>query len=532
MELRVLYRREELGVEGLSESTSVGELKDQVEELTGVVKRLQKLVWKGKLLDCNDMTLKEAGLPVVGLAVLYLVGSKEEDVKAIEDLKGDSLLKPFEKIRRRKYEAKVTKAITTPSKYGFLELEPLPGFDDADIVRQILDQLRNDRGIKAVMEKHKWTVGKLKEMYPSGKVGQDPVCVLGFNVNAGAEIHLRIRTDDLEGFRPFWRIKEVLCHELSHNVHSEHNREFYDLMNQIKREAEELDWTKSSGRAVGDVTGSVAPIYRPTQENERPPQGAYVGGKMGTKKTLSAREASAQAAIARLSKLQAQDSTTITVDDNTNTIDDTAIAMQVDTPVTALEETTATVNIENDMMAPTHANKQALETAMKDVESESDKSAAVRKIVTDSAPETAEESSGPRSDRHEEGAQHVIAALQAMGFEESIAQSALAACDNDPERAANWIFSRSSSQTPKAPTFTATHRNSFSSDLVEHQLSEETMTATTDTNSPPPATGSEVSTVEELLLMGFSAAASEQAAQSCQGDLTAAVNFIVSRGMS
>ena len=54
-----------------------------------------------------------------------------------------------------------------------------------------------------------------------GKVGVDPVCVLGLNVNKGQEIKLRLRTDDLQVFRKILTIKKTLYHELTHNVHSE-----------------------------------------------------------------------------------------------------------------------------------------------------------------------------------------------------------------------------------------------------------------------------------------------------------------------
>ena len=46
----------------------------------------------------------------------------------------------------------------------------------------------------------------------------DPVCVLGLNVNKGQEIKLRLRTDDLQGFRKRLTIMKTLCHELAHNV--------------------------------------------------------------------------------------------------------------------------------------------------------------------------------------------------------------------------------------------------------------------------------------------------------------------------
>lgn len=68
------------------------------------------------------------------------------------------------------------------------------------------------------MHVFRWTVGLLSEMPPEGKVGVSAVCVLGVNINAGQEISLRLRTDDLKGFRRYDRIRETLCHELAHMV--------------------------------------------------------------------------------------------------------------------------------------------------------------------------------------------------------------------------------------------------------------------------------------------------------------------------
>ena len=57
-------------------------------------------------------------------------------------------------------------------------------------------------------------------MPPEGKVGVSAVCVLGVNINRGQEISLRLRTDDLRGFRRYDSIRQTLCHELAHMVRS------------------------------------------------------------------------------------------------------------------------------------------------------------------------------------------------------------------------------------------------------------------------------------------------------------------------
>ena len=72
------------------------------------------------------------------------------------------------------------------------------------------------------MAKHKWSVGSLSELYPEGYVGVSDVCILGLNENAGQRILLRIRTDDLKGFRKILTIRKTLYHELAHNVYGEH----------------------------------------------------------------------------------------------------------------------------------------------------------------------------------------------------------------------------------------------------------------------------------------------------------------------
>lgn len=45
----------------------------------------------------------------------------------------------------------------------------------------MLFKVAGDPGIKAIMEKHRWSVGLLSEMPPEGKVGVSEVCVLGYN---------------------------------------------------------------------------------------------------------------------------------------------------------------------------------------------------------------------------------------------------------------------------------------------------------------------------------------------------------------
>lgn len=64
----------------------------------------------------------------------------------------------------------------------------------------------------------------------------DVTCLLGLNVNAGQEIKLRLRTNDMLGFRKYYRIRETLVHELTHNVWHDHDNNFKELNSRLLRE--------------------------------------------------------------------------------------------------------------------------------------------------------------------------------------------------------------------------------------------------------------------------------------------------------
>lgn len=59
-------------------------------------------------------------------------------------------------------------------------------------------------------QKYKWTIPRLSELYPKGEVGKD-VCLMGLNKNKGEEILLRLRTDDMLGFRKYLRCASVVA---------------------------------------------------------------------------------------------------------------------------------------------------------------------------------------------------------------------------------------------------------------------------------------------------------------------------------
>ncbi|XP_057430161.1 uncharacterized protein LOC130723212 isoform X2 [Lotus japonicus] len=164
--------------------------------------------------------------------------------------------------------------------------------------------LAADPGIVAIMNKHRWSVGIMTELPPIGYVGVSPKCLLGFNKNQGEEISLRLRTDDLKGFRKYQSIKKTLLHELAHMVHSAHDANFYALDKQLNEEAASLDWTRSTGHTLGGVR--ISDIY----DDDFIPKSSNVPQKLGGNRTdqLSARESSVAAAYHRVANVSSDKS--------------------------------------------------------------------------------------------------------------------------------------------------------------------------------------------------------------------------------
>ena len=188
------------------DASSIVDLKTQISASTGVPIDRCKLIFKGELLVEGPLT---QSLDVV------LVGSSEVLPPPIPE---EDTSRPRKYAHKREYRPE-----QPHPEYRFHDIETLQGFSDAHVARGILTDLANDPGILAVLKKHRWSVGALCELPPEGQVGVDPVCVLGLNKNKGQQILLRLRTDDLKGFRKRLTIRKVLYHELAHNVHSDHD---------------------------------------------------------------------------------------------------------------------------------------------------------------------------------------------------------------------------------------------------------------------------------------------------------------------
>eukprot|EP00871_Galdieria_phlegrea_P001727 jgi/Galph1/2555/GphlegSOOS_G1212.1 len=302
--LQLLWRTSSFNV-SLKETDQVVVLQQLAEEKWKISVSSQVLICNGRKLVDNTETLgslwNRSKQPVSPLRILVLA-SLENERQQVKEARSDPLVKPFEESRRPVVSraSKWSSRNTAQKKSMFKQLRPLEQFPDSSRSLELLQRIATERGVVAVMEKHNMSLSCLREMYPHGQVGVDPVCVLG--LNTGTEIHIRLRTDDLQGFRSYDKILEVLFHELAHCRFAEHNKEFYAFMKQLQTEAEQADWTKQGGRRL---TNHI--LYEGTVSEENNKVASWTGytGKLGDGNVpsfLSAPEAAAMAAMNRFNQ--------------------------------------------------------------------------------------------------------------------------------------------------------------------------------------------------------------------------------------
>lgn len=299
------------------EDATVTDLFKEVEASLDIPVSNQKIfVPKGPLLKSPP---KDPDLPIQQLTgkKLMLMGSGAAEVQAVQNM-SDKVAK-----RNAARMAQKTRTKTAPRRsqartaedvqYTFLQVRPLQALPHPERSQMLLMRLKEDPGIRAAMRKHKFTVSLLTEMEPlsyTQTTHEGTSRTLGLNRNQGEVIELRLRTDAHDGYRDYKTIRKTLCHELAHNVHGPHDRNFWALCHQIEREVHDADW-KSGGHTVGE---SSAYTISGEDDDAHEDHGGWTGGEFvlgGVRSSpapgLSRREILAQAAIERQRKEQDAD---------------------------------------------------------------------------------------------------------------------------------------------------------------------------------------------------------------------------------
>eukprot|EP00200_Dunaliella_tertiolecta_P011710 CAMPEP_0202385454 /NCGR_PEP_ID=MMETSP1127-20130417/60939_1 /ASSEMBLY_ACC=CAM_ASM_000462 /TAXON_ID=3047 /ORGANISM="Dunaliella tertiolecta, Strain CCMP1320" /LENGTH=353 /DNA_ID=CAMNT_0048985623 /DNA_START=59 /DNA_END=1120 /DNA_ORIENTATION=+ len=245
----------------------MAELGRALQEVTGLSAQTMKLLgakmFKGALVLAHvppEDTADKFGLQTG--AKVMLLGSRQSEVEALQHAKAAEprlRMAGFEHealmaAQRRRTARPVAPPTGTPFTFHDYQVLPeRPGvFPPPKEALKLLHRLASDSGIIHIMKDNQFTVGSLREMPPEGLVGISETCVLGYNVNRGQEIHLRLRTDDGKGFRKYRSILQTLCHELTHNVHGPHDNSFKALCSKLNQDVNNVNARLSQGgqRAV------------------------------------------------------------------------------------------------------------------------------------------------------------------------------------------------------------------------------------------------------------------------------------------
>lgn len=209
------------------------------------------------------------------------------------------------------------KKVQEEALYTFHSIEPLKYLPDPERSRRYLERLANDPGIKASMRKHQFSVSLLTEMNPAEHTTHESK-TLGLNRNRGEVIELRLRTDSYDGYRDYRVIRKTLCHELAHNVHGDHDRNFWDLTKLIEQEVDRNDHMHGGNKLSQDEFYDPEDVYDEDHADGGGWQGGeFVLGGSNNDQSLSRREIMARAALARMEKQKEVDNQKRTTDADT-----------------------------------------------------------------------------------------------------------------------------------------------------------------------------------------------------------------------
>ena len=214
-----------------------------------------KLLYKGKRLEPGSDVPLFSEPPTKTPKILVLT-TPVAAVAELNSKRSDPTIRGFDRERQPRHDSsKISEywgpTTTQDKNYKFCRLEactwqsfgtrPLDSTPHDFAAHQLLEKLATDPGIKAVLRERQLVVTTLGEMDPIDdrlmrQKQTQGACLLGYNTNAGQRIDLKLRTDDLRGFRPYDQLAATLIHELSHNWVGEHNLLFWANYAQMRAE--------------------------------------------------------------------------------------------------------------------------------------------------------------------------------------------------------------------------------------------------------------------------------------------------------
>eukprot|EP00578_Thalassiosira_sp_NH16_P010960 CAMPEP_0181125786 /NCGR_PEP_ID=MMETSP1071-20121207/27249_1 /TAXON_ID=35127 /ORGANISM="Thalassiosira sp., Strain NH16" /LENGTH=431 /DNA_ID=CAMNT_0023211279 /DNA_START=267 /DNA_END=1562 /DNA_ORIENTATION=- len=276
------YKGKSVAVEDISRGTSASVLLAEARASFNVDDDvILRLIFKGKtiaqdIMDDDDGAVDNDGnnnnhpafrtgtkIPKGGAKVIVMGSATARGIRHLNSLRSDPLMRGFEDERQSDKNDKATSSsrqLTTfwgplhgsqDARYKFCRFQectdasfgsrPGASTPHAFEARRLLERLATDPGIVSVLRSRELVVGTLGEIDPIDdrlvqRKQQEGVCVLGYNTNRGMRIDVKLRTDDLGGFRTYGELASTLVHELSHNWVGEHDVLFWTNYGQMRIE--------------------------------------------------------------------------------------------------------------------------------------------------------------------------------------------------------------------------------------------------------------------------------------------------------
>lgn len=249
-----------------------------VHEVLDVPQENCKLIFRGKVLRLNDAAQTVGDVGLTRGAKLMLVATSAHDVAFVRTSRADPLVKGFveeerdERSRRKRARAAEGSLWGTKQdsefRFGSIKAEFKYSSPSPYEAEKLLQRLATDPGIIEIMKTRRFKVGVFTEMSPleaqerMAKRGTPNMDLLGYNMNSGDMIVLRLRTDNVKGFRPYHDLINTLIHELTHNVWGPHDHNFWKLFGELKAQYMRFHrfWSHGgkaadSGASGGQFTG-------------------------------------------------------------------------------------------------------------------------------------------------------------------------------------------------------------------------------------------------------------------------------------